>query len=85
MGVPQGPGSQEMNEREIIEHRQNDRRKGDRRKAQAFICDQCGGALVYLITEDLENEYFWCECCQQKYIVLRFENKRPQIARVNNV
>lgn len=73
-------------ERGEIERRQKDRRQGDRRAKLDFICDLCGTPLIYFIPNKLDDkEYMWCDSCQQRYVVLRFPELRPQLARVNNV
>lgn len=73
---------------EQIERRErgNDRRKGDRRAIPEYVCDVCGGGLVYLLPEKLmSNECYECRLCGQKYVVLKFKGKRDQLARVENV
>lgn len=72
--------------REEIERRQKERRKGDRREKPDYICDKCAGELMYFIPEKVDTkEYLWCDGCRQKYVVLRYTDRKPQIARVNNV
>jgi len=74
-----------MNEREQVERRQKDRRYGDRRQKPDFICDKCAGKLIYFIPAKIDGrEYLWCDACRQKYLVMRYPDRRAQIARVNN-
>lgn len=71
---------------EQIERRQKERRRTDRRSNAGYICDSCGGGLVYLLLEKLlSNECYECKQCGQKYVVLKFKGRRDQLVRVKNV
>lgn len=69
-------------EKPQIERRRKDRRRNDRRKPE-YYCIQCGGELMYYIPEKLsDKEYFWCEVCQQMFILVSQHMKIPYLAKV---
>jgi len=71
-----------LNEREYIERSQKDRRQGERRTPDHFICDQCAGELIYFMPTDPQpKEYRWCDHCKQIYVVLKMNDGRYQLAR----
>lgn len=75
-----------MSEREEVERRQKDRRIGDRRLPPSFICDKCAGELIFFMPTDPQpREYRWCDICKQIYVVLKMNDGRHQIARIENV
>ncbi len=77
-----------MSEREEVERRQKkgDRRQGERRLPPSFICDKCGADLIYFMPSDPQpKEYRWCDHCKQIYVVLKMNDGRNQIARIENV
>jgi transcription elongation factor Elf1 len=59
-----------------------DRRKEDRRKRE-FHCILCGGELIYYISDKItDRETFWCEHCQQIYVLVAQHMKVPYLAKV---
>ena len=60
-----------------------DRRKKDRRQHE-YHCIHCGGDLRYYLSNKItDKEVFWCEACQQMFVLVAQHMEVPYLAKVD--